>query len=112
LPRKSVRGKRRQRTAKGKRVMVTQRLSRRQRPCRKKPVPQAPKRPHNQNSSERQRRKRKPRAKQVRGGREVPVDIRWGEFVITPALMMGMEDIILDRIVFGGVKELEEIYAK
>jgi len=34
---------------------------------------------------------------------------RWGEFVITPALMMGMDDIILDRIAFGGVKELEEI---
>jgi hypothetical protein len=31
--------------------------------------------------------------------------------VITPALMLGMEDIILDRIAFGGVKELEEIYA-
>jgi hypothetical protein len=26
-------------------------------------------------------------------------------------LMMGMEDIILDRIAFGGVKELEEIYS-
>jgi hypothetical protein len=36
---------------------------------------------------------------------------KWGEFVITPALMMGMEDIILDRIAFGGVKELEEIYS-
>ena len=35
---------------------------------------------------------------------------RWGEFVITPALMMGTEDIILDRIAFGGVKELEELY--
>ena len=34
----------------------------------------------------------------------------WGEFVITPALMMGMDDIILDRIAFGGVAELEEIY--
>jgi DNA polymerase IV len=39
------------------------------------------------------------------------VNDRWGEFVITPALMMGMEDIILDRIAFGGVKELEEIYS-
>jgi hypothetical protein len=29
---------------------------------------------------------------------------------ITPALMMGMGDIILDRISFGGIKELEEIY--
>jgi hypothetical protein len=33
-----------------------------------------------------------------------------GDFVITPALMLGMEDIILDRIAFGGVKELEELY--
>jgi hypothetical protein len=39
------------------------------------------------------------------------VNDKWGEFVITPALMMGMEDIILDRIAFGGVKELEEIYS-
>jgi DNA polymerase-4 len=39
------------------------------------------------------------------------INDRWGEFVITPALMMGMDDIILDRISFGGVKELEEIYS-
>jgi hypothetical protein len=26
------------------------------------------------------------------------INDRWGEFVVTPALMMGMEDIILDRI--------------
>jgi hypothetical protein len=38
------------------------------------------------------------------------INDRWGEFVITPALMMGMDDIILDQISFGGVKELEEIY--
>ena len=38
------------------------------------------------------------------------INDRWGEFVISPALMMGMENIILDRIAFGGVKELEEIY--
>lgn len=38
------------------------------------------------------------------------INDRWGEFVITPALMMEMDDIILDRIAFGGVKELEEIY--
>ena len=35
------------------------------------------------------------------------INDRWGEFVITPALMMGMGDIILDRISFGGVKELD-----
>jgi hypothetical protein len=34
----------------------------------------------------------------------------YGEFVITPALMMGMDDTIIDRIAFGGVKELEELY--
>jgi hypothetical protein len=34
----------------------------------------------------------------------------YGEFVITPALMMGMDETILDRIAFGGVKELEELY--
>jgi hypothetical protein len=39
------------------------------------------------------------------------INDRWGEFVITPALMMGMDDTILDRIAFGGVKELEEMYA-
>jgi DNA polymerase IV len=39
------------------------------------------------------------------------INNKWGEFVITPALMMGMDDIILDRIAFGGVKELEEIYS-
>ena len=39
------------------------------------------------------------------------INDRWGEFVITTALMMDMDDIILDRISFGGVKELEEIYS-
>jgi trehalose-6-phosphate synthase len=38
------------------------------------------------------------------------INDRYGEFVITPALMLGMENTILDRIAFGGVKELEEIY--
>jgi hypothetical protein len=38
------------------------------------------------------------------------INDRWGEFVVTPALMMGMGNIILDRISFGGVKELREIY--
>ena len=40
------------------------------------------------------------------------INDRWGDFVITPALMLGMEDIILDRIAFGGVKELEELYSE
>jgi DNA polymerase IV len=29
------------------------------------------------------------------------INDRWGEFVVTPALIMGMEDIILDRIYVG-----------
>ena len=39
------------------------------------------------------------------------INDRWGEFVITPALMLGMEEIILDRISFSGVKELGDIYS-
>jgi hypothetical protein len=39
------------------------------------------------------------------------INDRRGEFVITPALMLGMEEIILDRISFSGVKELEDIYS-
>ena len=39
------------------------------------------------------------------------INDRFGEFVITPALMMGMRDVILDRIAFGGVKELEDLYS-
>lgn len=39
------------------------------------------------------------------------INNRFGEFVITPALMMGMDDLILDRIAFGGVKELEDLYS-
>ena len=38
------------------------------------------------------------------------INDKYGEFVITPALMMGMDDVILDPIAFGGVKELEELY--
>lgn len=35
---------------------------------------------------------------------------RYGEFIITPALMMGMNEQIVDRVAFGGVRDLEEIY--
>lgn len=35
---------------------------------------------------------------------------RYGEFVITPGLMLGMDNTIVDRIAFGGVKDLEDIY--
>jgi DNA polymerase-4 len=40
------------------------------------------------------------------------INDKYGEFVITPALMMGMDEVILDRIAFGGVKELEELYQR
>lgn len=39
------------------------------------------------------------------------INDRFGEFVMTPALMMGMDDLILDRIAFGGVRDLEELYS-
>jgi hypothetical protein len=38
------------------------------------------------------------------------INDKYGEFVITPALMMSMDDTIIDRIAFGGVNELEELY--
>ncbi len=38
------------------------------------------------------------------------INNKYGEFVITPALMLGMDNTIVDRIAFGGVKELEDIY--
>ncbi len=37
------------------------------------------------------------------------VNHRWGDYTITPALMMGTQENVPDRIAFGGVKELEEI---
>lgn len=39
------------------------------------------------------------------------INDRYGEFVITPALMMSMDDTILDRVAFGGVKDLEDMYS-
>jgi hypothetical protein len=33
------------------------------------------------------------------------INDKYGEFLITPALMMGMDDTIIDRIAFGGVGE-------
>lgn len=33
---------------------------------------------------------------------------RWGDFVITPARMLGTKENVPDRIAFGGVKEIEE----
>ncbi len=36
------------------------------------------------------------------------VNERWGDFVITPGRMLSGKQKVLDRIAFGGVKELEE----
>ncbi len=38
------------------------------------------------------------------------INNRYGEFVITPALILSMDNTVVDRIAFGGVKELETIY--
>lgn len=38
------------------------------------------------------------------------INDRYGEFVITPATMMGMDKTIVDRIAFGGVKEIQDLY--
>jgi hypothetical protein len=38
------------------------------------------------------------------------INDKYGDFVITLALMLGIDDTIIDRIAFGGVKELEELY--
>lgn len=37
------------------------------------------------------------------------INDKWGYFVITPAMMLGTESKVPDRIAFGGIKELEEI---
>jgi len=37
------------------------------------------------------------------------VNQRWGNFVITPARMLGTDNNVPDRIAFGGIKELEEL---
>lgn len=36
------------------------------------------------------------------------VNNRWGNFIITPARMLGTQEVVMDRIAFGGIKELEE----
>src|SRR3989338_10221390 len=38
------------------------------------------------------------------------INDKYGEYVITPGLMLGMKDLVIDRIAFGGVKELEDLY--
>lgn len=37
------------------------------------------------------------------------INQKWGQFVITPALMMGTNSLVPDRVAFGGIKELEEV---
>ena len=34
----------------------------------------------------------------------------YGEFVITPAIMMNTQNLAIDRVAFGGVKDLEDLY--
>lgn len=38
------------------------------------------------------------------------INDRFGEFIITPALMLTMNNTVHDRIAFGSVKELEDLY--
>ncbi|MFH0864086.1 MAG: hypothetical protein V1858_03295 [Candidatus Gottesmanbacteria bacterium] len=38
------------------------------------------------------------------------INDKYGEYIITPAMMMGMDKVIIDRVAFGGVKDLEDIY--
>lgn len=37
---------------------------------------------------------------------------RWGDFVITPAMMLNTKDLVKDRISFGGIRELEDLITK
>lgn len=37
------------------------------------------------------------------------INEKWGDYVLTPARMLGTRENVPDRIAFGGVKELEEI---
>ena len=37
------------------------------------------------------------------------INDKWGDFVITPARMMGLTERIVDRIAFGSIKELEDM---
>lgn len=38
------------------------------------------------------------------------INDKYGEFVITPASMLSMDKTIVDRIAFGAVKEIEDLY--
>lgn len=37
------------------------------------------------------------------------INEKWGDYMITPATMLGMEDIIIDRVSYGNIKELYEV---
>jgi len=37
------------------------------------------------------------------------INEKWGDFVITPALMLGMENTIIDRVSYGNIKELQNM---
>jgi len=37
------------------------------------------------------------------------INAKWGDFVITPARMMGLQEKVVDRISFGNIRELEDI---
>jgi hypothetical protein len=39
----------------------------------------------------------------------IKISNKCGEFVVNPAIMMGM-DTVIDRIAFSAVKELEDLY--
>lgn len=36
------------------------------------------------------------------------INEKWGNFVITPAMMLGTQDNVVDRVAFGNIKELEQ----
>jgi DNA polymerase-4 len=38
------------------------------------------------------------------------INDRYGEFTITPGLMMGMQDTILDRVPFGSTRDIQNLY--
>ena len=37
------------------------------------------------------------------------INEKWGNFVITPGRMLGTKEVVVDRVAFGGVKEIEEM---
>ncbi len=39
------------------------------------------------------------------------INDKYGEFTIVPGIMLEMDDLILDRIAFGGAREIEDLYA-